>query len=152
LTSIQELQATHSHSITLLRAAPDGAYILSHAKKDNSTQHTNFFVSIEDPSAYAMLASQNDSIRMTLNTTTTSRVQTRQQITPVNITAHTKSVLGRNYWQLLTNPDITQLNATTNPLRYNQTKGLTGRPSEKIAWATTLLAHPDILTTDEEGL
>ena len=37
LTSIQELQAAQSHPTTLLRAAPDGAYILSHAKKDNST-------------------------------------------------------------------------------------------------------------------
>jgi hypothetical protein len=78
LTSINELQATHSHSNILLRAVPDGAYILSHAKKDNSTQHTNFVVSIEDPVVYAMLANQNDPIRMTLNTTTTSRGQTRQ--------------------------------------------------------------------------
>jgi hypothetical protein len=31
-------------------------------------------------------------------------------------------------------------------------KGLPGRPSEKIVWATTLLAHPDILTAYEEGL
>jgi len=31
-------------------------------------------------------------------------------------------------------------------------KGLTGRPSEKLAWATTLMAHPDILTTYDEGL
>ena len=38
------------------------------------------------------------------------------------------------------------------PLRYNKTKELTGRPCEKIAWATTILAHPDILTTYEEGL
>ncbi len=50
------------------------------------------------------------------------------------------------------NPDITQLNATITPLRYNQTKGLTGRPSEKIAWATTILAHSDILTAYEKGL
>ena len=107
LTSIQELQAAHSHSTILLRAAPDGAYILSYAKKDNSTQNTNFVVSIEDPAAYAMLVTQTDPIKTTLNTTTTARGQTRQQITPINITTHTMSVLGRNYGQLLTNPDIT---------------------------------------------
>jgi hypothetical protein len=133
LTSIQELQATRSHSTILLRAAPDGAYILFHAKKDNPTQNTNFVVSIEDPAAYAMLATQNAPIKMTLNTTTTSRGQTRQQVTPINITTHTRSVLGCNYGQLLTNPDITQLNATMTPLRYNQAKGLTGRPTEQIA-------------------
>ena len=75
-----------------------------------------------------------------------------QQITPINVTTHTKSILGRNYWQLLTRPDITQLNAAATPLRYNQMRGLTGRPSDKIAWATTLLAHPVILTAYEEGL
>ena len=106
-TSLQELQAAHSHSNILLRAASDGSYILSHAKKDNSTQNTNYVVSIEDPAAYAMLATQNDPIKTTLNTNTTSRGQTRQQIIPINITAHIKSVLGRIYWQLMTNPDIT---------------------------------------------
>ena len=99
-----------------------------------------------------MLVTQNDPVKTSLNTTTTSRGQTRQQITTINITTHTRSVLGRTYWQLLTNPDITQLNATTTHLRYNQTKGLTGKPSEKMAWATTLMAHPDILTAYEEGL
>jgi hypothetical protein len=52
----------------------------------------------------------------------------------------------------LTNPEITQLNANTAPLRYNQAKGLTDRPSEKIAWATTIMEHPDILSAYEEGL
>jgi hypothetical protein len=100
LTSIQELQAAHSHSNILFRAAPDGAYILSHAKKDNSTQNTNFVVSIEDPAAYAMMATQNDPNKTTLNITTTSRGQT-QQITAINITTHTRSVIGRNYLLLL---------------------------------------------------
>ena len=96
LASIQELQAVHSHSTILLRATPDGTYILSHAKRENSTKNTNFVVSIEDPAAYAMLATQNGPIKMTLNTNTTSREQIRQQITLNNITAHTRSVLGRN--------------------------------------------------------
>jgi hypothetical protein len=99
-----------------------------------------------------MLATQTDPIKTTLSTATTTREQTRRRITPINITANAKSVLGRNYGQLLTNPDITQLNPTTTPLRFNQAKGLTGRLSEKIAWATTILAHPDILTDYEEGL
>jgi hypothetical protein len=99
-----------------------------------------------------MLATQNDPIKISLITITTNRRQTRQQITLINITTHTRSVLGRTYWQLLTNQDITQLNANTTPLRFNQTKGLIGRPSEKIAWATMLMAHPDILTTYQEGL
>jgi hypothetical protein len=152
LSSIRELQTAHTQATYNLRAAPDGAYILSRAKKDSPTQLTDFVISIEDPVAYGMLATHNDPIKTSLNTTTTSKGQTRQQITPVNITAHMRSVLGRTYWQLLTNPNITQLNATTTPLRCNQTKRLKCRPSEKIAWATTLMAHPDILTTYEGGL
>jgi hypothetical protein len=58
----------------------------------------------------------------------------------------------RTYWQLLTSPDITKLDAITRPLHYNKTKRLAGKPSDKIAWATTLIAHPDILTAYEEGL
>jgi hypothetical protein len=99
-----------------------------------------------------MLATESDTIKTCLNTYTTSRGQTRQQISYINITAHTRSVPGRTYWQLLTNQDIIQLAANTTPLRYNQPKGLIGRPIEKIAWAMTLLTHPDILTTYEEGL
>ena len=99
-----------------------------------------------------MLATQNDPIKTSLITTTTGRGLTRQQITLVNITSHTRSVLGRTCWQLLTNPYFTKLNANTTPLRYNQTKGLIGRPGEKIAWAITLMAHPYILTACEEGL
>ena len=101
---------------------------------------------------YGMLATQNDPVKTTLNTNTTSRGQPPQQITPINITTHTRSVLGRTYWQLLTNPNITHLNATTTPIRYNRAKGLVGRSSEKIACATTIMAHPGIHTAYEEGL
>jgi len=152
LSSIRKLQTIHFHASNLLRAALDGAYILSHAKKDSSTELTNFIISIENPVAYAMLVTQNDPIDTSLITTTTSKGQSGQQITLINITTHTRSVLGHTYWQLLTNPNITQLNANTTSLHYNQTKGLLGSPSEKIAWATTFMAHPDILTAYEEGL
>ena len=79
-----------------------------------------------------MLATQTDHMKTRLNTNTISRGQTRQQITYINITTHTRSVLGRTYWQLLTNQGITQLDANTTPLRYNQTKGLANKPKEKI--------------------
>jgi hypothetical protein len=119
--------------------------------KDISSQHTNFVISMADPTPYGMLATQNDPIETDHYTTTTSRGHTRQQITSINIIAHTMNVLGRAYRQLLTIPDITQLNVTAPPLRYNQTKGLTGRPSDTIAWATTHLVQTNVLTTHEDG-
>jgi hypothetical protein len=56
LISIHEIHTSHSQASILLRAAPDGVYILSHVKKDSSTQLTNFISSLENPVAYAMLA------------------------------------------------------------------------------------------------
>ncbi len=106
LSSIRELHTTHSHATNALRAAPNGSYILSHAKKNTSSQHTNVVISVEDPAAYDMLATQTDPIKACLDTSTTSRGQTRQQITHINITAQTRSVIGRTYKQLLANPDI----------------------------------------------
>jgi hypothetical protein len=99
-----------------------------------------------------MLATLTDHIKTPLPTNTTTRGQTRQQITTLNLTPYTRSILGRTYAQLLTDPDITQLNTNLTPLRYNQTKGLTGRPSDKMAWATTILTHTDVLQAYEEGL
>ena len=37
LSSVREIHTTHSEASTAFRAAPDGSYILSHAKKDSSS-------------------------------------------------------------------------------------------------------------------
>jgi hypothetical protein len=97
-----------------------------------------------------MLATLADPIKVPLHTNTT--MQIRQQITTLNLTTHTRSILGRTYSQLLIDPDITQLNTNLPPLEYNQTKGLTCRPNDTMVWATTLLAHIDVLQSYEEGL
>jgi hypothetical protein len=97
LSSIQELTATHSQNFVALRAAPDGSFIISHAKKDISSQHANFVISMVDPTAYAILSTQNDPIKTSLDTTTTSRGQIKRKVTSINIKSHTMSVLGRTY-------------------------------------------------------
>jgi len=76
-------------------------------KKDTSSQNTNFVVSLSDPSAYAMLAILTGHVKAPLPTNTTTRGQIRQQITTVNLTPHTRSILGRTYSQLLADPNIT---------------------------------------------
>ena len=79
-----------------------------------------------------MLATQNDPIKTSLNTTTTCRGQTRQHLISINITAHARSVLGRTYWQLLTNPDIIQLNATTTPSDTTRQKDSQADPTRRL--------------------
>ncbi len=92
-----------------------------------------------------MLATLIDPIKIPLPTHTTTRGQTRQQITTLNLPPHTRSIQRRTYSHLLTDPDIIQLNTNLTPLRYNQTKGFTCKLSKKMAWATTLLTHTDVL-------
>jgi hypothetical protein len=152
LSSIRELKTAHTKSSTLLKQAPDGSFILTHQKKDTSTQATNYIISLADPTTYAMLATLTDPTEVTLPTNTITRGQIRHQIATLNLTAHTRSVLGRTYAQLLVDPDITQLNNNLTPLQYNQSKSLIGRPSDKINGAITLLGHTDVLQAYEEGL
>ena len=125
---------------------------MAHQKKDTSTQITNYIISMADSVASAMLSTLTDSIKVTLSTNTISRGQVRHQIATLNLTAHTTSILGRTYAQLLVYPDITHLNNTLLSLQLNQTKGLIGRPSDKIHWATTLLEHTNVLQAYEELL
>jgi hypothetical protein len=99
-----------------------------------------------------MLAAQFEPVRVTLQTHTSFRGQSHPHVVTMNVTAHTRSILGRNYWQLLTDPAITQLDPSVAPLRYLTTKGLIGKPSDKMKWAITLHANQDILQVYEEGL
>ena len=96
-----------------------------------------------------MLATLTHPTKVTLSTNTITKGQIRHQIATLNLTAHTRSILGRTYAQLLVDPDITQLNNNLAPLQYNQTKGLIVRPSDKIVWATTLIEHTDVLQAYE---
>jgi hypothetical protein len=143
LSSIQELKTAHTQSLTTLKQAPNGSFILTHPKKDTSTQTTNYIISMADLATYVMLATLTYPTKVTLSTNPITRGQIRHQIATLNLTAHNRSILGRTYAQLLVDPDITQLNNKLTPLQYNQMKGLIGRHSDKIAWATTLMGHTD---------
>ncbi len=79
-----------------------------------------------------MLAILTDPIKVPLPTNTTTRGQIRQHIITLNLTPHTRSILGRTYSQLLTDPHINQLNTNLTSLGYNQTKALTDRPSDQM--------------------
>ena len=70
----------------------------------------------------------------------------------LNITPHMRSILGRDYQQLLTDQEITALNSQTPPLRYNPAEGLLGKRKDKITWSYTLSQHPDILPDYEAQL
>jgi hypothetical protein len=94
-----------------------------------------------------MLVTLTDPIKVPVTTDTAKRGQTHPQIVNINITTHTRNMMGRTYWQLLTDPDITQLDTFTPPLRCSQAKGIIGKQSDEMTWATTLYAHPDVISS-----
>ncbi len=79
-----------------------------------------------------MLTTLTDPTKVTLSTNTITWGLIRHQIAALNLTAHTRSILGRTYAQLLVDPDITQLNNNLAPLQYTQMKGLIDRPGDKV--------------------
>ncbi len=99
--------------------------------KGTSNQNTNFDISLEDPTAYATLAILTDPIKTRLNTNITAIGQTKPQTTLINIIAHTRGMIGRNYWQLLADPEIFQLYATTPFSSTTRPRALPDGPARK---------------------
>ncbi len=73
-------------------------------------------------------------------------------MTNINLTVHTRSLLGPFYLQLLTDLGMTQLDKFTTLLRFTQAKDPIGKHIDKTAWATTLYGHPNILSAYKAGL
>ena len=149
LTAKHLITPPYRDATLTLKPAPDGSYILSHTKKDRSSQNTNFVISLTDPHAYALLATSNNAFKIPLPTTTEHRGISTPQVTLINLSSHTRSVLGRNYVELLTDPDIIRLNQSLPPLTFEEAHGLQGRRGDKMAWAITLLQNPVVLTAYE---
>ena len=70
-SSLTVVTPAHLNATPTLLPTPDGAYIISHVRKDNSSQHTNFVISLANPQAYAMLATIDTPIKIRLPTTIT---------------------------------------------------------------------------------
>ena len=113
-----------------LQPAPDGAFILTHNRKPQSTQQINFVISLRCPSTYAVLATLDSPLRIPLPTYVTIRGQPFNQMVNINLIPHNHSLLGRQYSQLLTDPNIIHLNPQATPLSRHPSKGLQGRRSD----------------------
>ena len=114
-----------------LQPTPNGAYIISHARKDNSSQLTNCVISLAHPQAYAMLATIDTPIKVRIPTTITIACSQHQQILHIQLNYHNKSILGRAYVGLFQTPHTQSLHPVTMPI-VHPTKGLTGRKSTKM--------------------
>ena len=69
LTSLTVVTPDHLSAAPTLQPTQDGAYIISHVRKDNSSQLTNFVISLAHPQAYATLATIDTPIKVRIPTT-----------------------------------------------------------------------------------
>jgi hypothetical protein len=150
LSSISITTSAADKAPPTLLPSPDGAYIISHLRKDTSSQLTNFVISIASPQAYAMLATLDSPIKIRLPTTITIAGSHHQQIVHIQLNPHNRSILGRAYLGLFQNPLTQTLNPDISMPTIHPTKGLTGRRSTLINWAVILLRDQDTLQTYEE--
>ncbi len=65
---------------------------------------------------------------------------------------HSRSILGRAYHHLLAAPGTKELAPQITIPRYTIERGLTGRRTDKIVWATVLLHNVDTLEVSEEAI
>ena len=104
LSSTNTITEEHNHAPPTLIPTSDGSYILSHLRKDTSTQLTNFVISMENPHTYAMIATMDTPIKIKLPTTITIDGSHNQQIVHIQLNPHNRSVLGRAYISLFRTP------------------------------------------------
>jgi hypothetical protein len=159
----QDMEMTHTYLSSLnltipdshlatpaLLPTPDGAYIVSHLRKDTSSQLTSFVISLASPHAYAMLATIDTQIKIRLPTTITIAGSHHQQIVHIQFNPHNRSILGRAYLGLFQNPLTQAINPEVTMPTVHPTKGLTGRRTTKLYWAIFLLQDRETLQTYEE--
>jgi hypothetical protein len=90
------LKTHYVHAQPTLQSAPDGSYIVSQNRKPSSKQLTIFVISLPDLVAYALLATLDSSIHITLHAHITIRGQSHMHRINIHLIPHTRSLLERN--------------------------------------------------------
>jgi hypothetical protein len=134
----------------ILQPTSDGAYIISHVRKDNSSQLPNFVIFLAHPRAYAMLATVETPIKIRIPTTITIAGSQHQQIIHIQLNPHNISILDRAFLGLFQIPHTQSLQPTIIMPTVHQTKGVSGCRSAKMTWAVLMLQDTETLQTYKE--
>jgi hypothetical protein len=139
LISINIVTPEYLTTTPALLPTPDGAYIISHLRKDTSSKLTNFGISLAHPQAYAILATIDTPIKIRIPTTITIAGSHHQQLIHIQLNPHSRSILGRAYAGLFQSFLTQTMNPTIPIPKVYQTKGLPNCILEKMSWAIILL-------------
>jgi hypothetical protein len=83
---------------------PEGSYIISHLRKETSSQLTNFVISMANPHTYAMITTIDTPFKIKLPTTITIAGSHHHQIDNIQFNPHNRIILGMAYACLFQNP------------------------------------------------
>ena len=127
---------THAYAYVAANASltptPYGSHIIYHLRKYSFTQQTNFFISMVDPNAYAMMLATLDApIKVKVPTIITIAGSHHQMTAHIRFNPHNNHILGRDYTNLYQKPLIKTINPTTTNSQVHPSKGLTSRRSGK---------------------
>ena len=95
LTSINITTREQLTTIPTLLPTPDRSYIISHLRKDTSSQMINFVISLARPQAYAIPATIDTMIKIRLTTIITIAGSRHQQIANIQLNPCNNSILRR---------------------------------------------------------
>jgi len=115
------------YNTSYTHSTPYDPCIISHLRKDTSSQLTNFVTFMTNPHTYAMIFTMDTPVKVRLSTTITIAGSHHQQIVHIHLNPHNRSILGRVYAGLFQNPLTQNMNSTVPIPKVHQTKGLTGR-------------------------
>ena len=122
LSSINNITSDYATTTPKFIPTPDGSFVISHLRKDTSSQLTNFVVSMANPHTYAMISTMDTPVKVRLPTTITIAGSHHQQIVHIQLNPHNRSIIGRTYAGLFQNP-LTQSMNTSDPIpKVHQTK------------------------------
>ncbi len=91
---------------------PEGSYIVSHLRKDTSSQLTNFVISRANPHTHAMITTIDTPVKIILPITITIAGSHHHQIVHIQFNPHIRNILDMAYACLFQNPLTKKINST----------------------------------------
>jgi hypothetical protein len=95
LSSTNNITSEYAIATPTLIPTPDGPFIISHLRKETSSQLVSFVISMANPHTYAMIPTMDTPVEIRLPTTITIAGSHHQQIVHIQLNPYNRSILGR---------------------------------------------------------
>jgi len=103
LSSTNNITSDHATIPPIPIPTHDGSHIISHLRKDTSTQLTNFIILMASPHTHAMITTMDIQVKIRLSTVITIAGSHHRQIVHIQLNFHNRSILSRAYKRFFQN-------------------------------------------------